>query len=169
MANFEVSACRLDKKVPMIFSWNACWLDNKLHFELDLSFSFCGGLTLFWSSTGRQKLDGSLLTGRRYVRTSSSVVCLHADKALWFIRTLVMQVVKNNLNPIWRPFRISLRSLCGGDVESPIKVLFHFNFHLFFNLFSICIVINIACKTVSLHNPWKMSCKTLWFAPFKLF
>ncbi|KAG8009345.1 Copine-3 [Nibea albiflora] len=31
-------------------------------------------------------------------------------------------VVKNNLNPIWRPFRISLRSLCGGDVEKPIKV-----------------------------------------------
>lgn len=33
-----------------------------------------------------------------------------------------VQVVKNNLNPIWKPFRISLRSLCGGDVEKPIKV-----------------------------------------------
>ncbi|XP_075968699.1 copine-3-like isoform X2 [Anarhichas minor] len=32
------------------------------------------------------------------------------------------EVVNNNLNPIWRPFRISLRSLCGGDVERPIKV-----------------------------------------------
>ncbi|TDG97083.1 hypothetical protein EPR50_G00222290 [Perca flavescens] len=32
------------------------------------------------------------------------------------------EVVKDNLNPIWRPFRISLRSLCGGDVERPIKV-----------------------------------------------
>ncbi|XP_069369186.1 copine-3-like isoform X1 [Paralichthys olivaceus] len=32
------------------------------------------------------------------------------------------EVVYNNLNPIWRPFRISLRSLCGGDVEKPIKV-----------------------------------------------
>uniref|UniRef100_A0A7N8Y8F6 Copine-3 n=1 Tax=Mastacembelus armatus TaxID=205130 RepID=A0A7N8Y8F6_9TELE len=32
------------------------------------------------------------------------------------------EVVNNNLNPIWRPFRISLRSLCGGDVEKPIKV-----------------------------------------------
>uniref|UniRef100_A0A3Q4H432 C2 domain-containing protein n=1 Tax=Neolamprologus brichardi TaxID=32507 RepID=A0A3Q4H432_NEOBR len=31
-------------------------------------------------------------------------------------------VVYNNLNPIWRPFRISLRTLCGGDVEKPIKV-----------------------------------------------
>uniref|UniRef100_A0A3Q4HAZ3 C2 domain-containing protein n=1 Tax=Neolamprologus brichardi TaxID=32507 RepID=A0A3Q4HAZ3_NEOBR len=33
-----------------------------------------------------------------------------------------MKVVYNNLNPIWRPFRISLRTLCGGDVEKPIKV-----------------------------------------------
>uniref|UniRef100_A0A3P8VWB0 Copine-3 n=1 Tax=Cynoglossus semilaevis TaxID=244447 RepID=A0A3P8VWB0_CYNSE len=32
------------------------------------------------------------------------------------------EVVSNNLNPIWRPFRVSLRSLCGGDVENPIKV-----------------------------------------------
>lgn len=32
------------------------------------------------------------------------------------------EVVKNNLNPTWRPFRVSLRSLCGGDVEKPIKV-----------------------------------------------
>ncbi|KAI3355082.1 hypothetical protein L3Q82_017957 [Scortum barcoo] len=32
------------------------------------------------------------------------------------------EVVNNNLNPIWRPFRVSLRSLCGGDVEKPIKV-----------------------------------------------
>ncbi|TKS88028.1 Copine-3 [Collichthys lucidus] len=39
-------------------------------------------------------------------------------------RRLDKKVVKNNLNPIWRPFRISLRSLCGGDVEKPIKVEF---------------------------------------------
>ncbi|KAM9713104.1 copine-3-like isoform 2-T2 [Menidia menidia] len=32
------------------------------------------------------------------------------------------EVIYNNLNPTWRPFRISLRSLCGGDVEKPIKV-----------------------------------------------
>ncbi|XP_034027635.1 copine-3-like isoform X2 [Thalassophryne amazonica] len=32
------------------------------------------------------------------------------------------EVVKNNLNPTWTPFRISLRSLCGGEVENPIKV-----------------------------------------------
>ncbi|KAK2858643.1 hypothetical protein Q5P01_003263 [Channa striata] len=32
------------------------------------------------------------------------------------------EVVKNNLNPVWRPFRISLLSLCGGNVEKPIKV-----------------------------------------------
>ncbi|XP_041817047.1 copine-3-like isoform X2 [Chelmon rostratus] len=32
------------------------------------------------------------------------------------------EVVKHNLNPVWRPFRIPLQSLCGGDVEKPIKV-----------------------------------------------
>uniref|UniRef100_A0A674P3E7 Copine-3 n=1 Tax=Takifugu rubripes TaxID=31033 RepID=A0A674P3E7_TAKRU len=32
------------------------------------------------------------------------------------------EVVKNNLNPTWKPFRIPLQSLCGGDVEKPIKV-----------------------------------------------
>ncbi|CAJ1081774.1 copine-3-like isoform X2 [Xyrichtys novacula] len=32
------------------------------------------------------------------------------------------EVVKNNLNPIWRPFRIPLQLLCGSDVEKPIKV-----------------------------------------------
>uniref|UniRef100_A0A668ASY2 Copine-3 n=1 Tax=Myripristis murdjan TaxID=586833 RepID=A0A668ASY2_9TELE len=31
------------------------------------------------------------------------------------------EVVKNNLNPTWRPFRIPLQSLCGGDMEKPIK------------------------------------------------
>ncbi|XP_051969733.1 copine-3 [Xyrauchen texanus] len=32
------------------------------------------------------------------------------------------EVVKNNLNPSWRPFKISLQSVCGGDIEKPIKV-----------------------------------------------
>ncbi|XP_028818181.1 copine-3 isoform X1 [Denticeps clupeoides] len=32
------------------------------------------------------------------------------------------EVVKNNLNPSWRPFKIPLQSLCGGDLEKPIKV-----------------------------------------------
>ncbi|XP_028288420.1 copine-3-like [Parambassis ranga] len=32
------------------------------------------------------------------------------------------EVINNNLNPTWRPFQISLRALCGGEVEKPIKV-----------------------------------------------
>ncbi|XP_014836935.1 PREDICTED: copine-3-like isoform X1 [Poecilia mexicana] len=32
------------------------------------------------------------------------------------------EVVKNNLNPTWKPFRVPLQSLCGGDLEKPIKV-----------------------------------------------
>lgn len=33
------------------------------------------------------------------------------------------EVVNNNLNPTWKPFRIPLQSLCGGDLEKPIKVI----------------------------------------------
>ncbi|XP_025056017.1 copine-3 isoform X4 [Alligator sinensis] len=32
------------------------------------------------------------------------------------------EVIKNNLNPVWRPFKISLNSLCYSDMEKPIKV-----------------------------------------------
>ncbi|XP_056155076.1 copine-3-like isoform X2 [Lampris incognitus] len=32
------------------------------------------------------------------------------------------EVVMYNLNPTWRPFRIPLQSLCGGDMERQIKV-----------------------------------------------
>ncbi|KAG7488281.1 hypothetical protein MATL_G00033500 [Megalops atlanticus] len=32
------------------------------------------------------------------------------------------EVVKRNLNPSWRPFRIPLQSLCGGGMQRPIKV-----------------------------------------------
>ncbi|KAM3841259.1 copine-3 isoform 1-T2 [Vipera latastei] len=32
------------------------------------------------------------------------------------------EVVKNNLNPVWRPFKISLNSLCYGDMDKAIKV-----------------------------------------------
>ncbi|KAF6716414.1 Copine-3 [Oryzias melastigma] len=32
------------------------------------------------------------------------------------------EVVKNTLNPVWKPFRIPVQSLCGGDVEKSIKV-----------------------------------------------
>uniref|UniRef100_A0A3P9NMD8 Copine-3 n=1 Tax=Poecilia reticulata TaxID=8081 RepID=A0A3P9NMD8_POERE len=71
VANFEVSARRLDQK----FLW---WSDPFLEF---------------------------------YKQTETGWQLAH--------RT---EVVYNNLNPVWRPFRISLRALCGGDVEKPIKV-----------------------------------------------
>uniref|UniRef100_UPI00358E44A1 copine-4 n=1 Tax=Myxine glutinosa TaxID=7769 RepID=UPI00358E44A1 len=31
------------------------------------------------------------------------------------------EVIKNNLNPIWTPFTVSINSLCSGDHEKPIK------------------------------------------------
>ncbi|XP_040287811.1 copine-3 [Bufo bufo] len=32
------------------------------------------------------------------------------------------EVIKNNLNPVWRPFKIPLQALCNGDMEKPIRV-----------------------------------------------
>ncbi|XP_058478346.1 copine-3-like isoform X1 [Solea solea] len=32
------------------------------------------------------------------------------------------EVVKNNLNPTWKRFRVPMQALCGGDVEKSIKV-----------------------------------------------
>ncbi|XP_063816237.1 copine-1 isoform X1 [Pseudophryne corroboree] len=32
------------------------------------------------------------------------------------------EVIKNNLNPIWKKFSVPLQSLCGGDMNRPIKV-----------------------------------------------
>ena len=32
------------------------------------------------------------------------------------------EVIKNTLNPTWRPFPVLVRSLCNGDVERTIKV-----------------------------------------------
>nr|XP_045011340.1 copine-6 isoform X2 [Jaculus jaculus] len=40
------------------------------------------------------------------------------DQLVW--RT---EVVKNNLNPSWEPFRLSLHSLCSCDVHRPLKFL----------------------------------------------
>ncbi|MBZ3881323.1 Leucine-rich repeat-containing protein 16B, partial [Sciurus carolinensis] len=41
-----------------------------------------------------------------------------SDQLVW--RT---EVVKNNLNPNWEPFRLSLHSLCSCDVHRPLKFL----------------------------------------------
>ncbi|CAL1596437.1 unnamed protein product [Knipowitschia caucasica] len=71
IANFEVSARRLDKK----YLW---WSDPFLEF---------------------------------FKQTETGWQLAH--------RT---EVVKNNVNPTWRPFRISLRALCGGDAEKTIRV-----------------------------------------------
>lgn len=78
VANFEVSAHKLDKK----YLW---WSDPFLEF---------------------------------YKQTETGWQLAH--------RT---EVIYNNLNPTWRPFRISLRALCGGDVEKPIKVYCYDHHH----------------------------------------
>ncbi|XP_070558372.1 copine-8-like isoform X2 [Ptychodera flava] len=32
------------------------------------------------------------------------------------------EVIKNNLNPVWKPFKLSVRALCNGDLDRTIKV-----------------------------------------------
>uniref|UniRef100_A0A8D2ZJJ4 Copine-3 n=1 Tax=Scophthalmus maximus TaxID=52904 RepID=A0A8D2ZJJ4_SCOMX len=51
------------------------------------------------------------------------------------------EVVKNNLNPTWRRFRVPLQSLCGGDVEKSIKVntLTHTHTHTHVSLNPMCL------------------------------
>lgn len=57
----------------------------------------------------------------------------NGDPLLWLLRWnlfvniyfFVVQFVKNTLNPVWKPFRIPMQSLCGGDVEKSIKVRKH--------------------------------------------
>ena len=51
------------------------------------------------------------------------------------IYTLDLQVIKNNLNPSWRPFEIKAQRLCAGDVEKQIKVIIFIDFG-----FCICFV-----------------------------
>lgn len=33
-----------------------------------------------------------------------------------------LQVIKNTLDPVWKPFTVPLISLCNGDVDRNIKV-----------------------------------------------
>ena len=35
---------------------------------------------------------------------------------------VILQVVKNDLNPSWMSFSIALATLCGGDYDAPIRV-----------------------------------------------
>ncbi|MFT7816862.1 copine-2-like [Arapaima gigas] len=49
-------------------------------------------------------------------------LCKRGDDGNWMLvhRT---EVVKNTLDPVWKPFTVPLLSLCNGDVEKEIKVL----------------------------------------------
>lgn len=36
-----------------------------------------------------------------------------------------LQVIKNTLNPTWRPFNLAENVMCGGDKNKDIKVCIH--------------------------------------------
>ncbi|XP_053553172.1 copine-1 isoform X2 [Bombina bombina] len=44
-----------------------------------------------------------------------------ADNGSWQL-AYRSEVIKNNLNPSWKKFSVPLQTLCGGDVNKPIKV-----------------------------------------------
>ncbi|XP_078492602.1 copine-3 isoform X1 [Ciona intestinalis] len=35
------------------------------------------------------------------------------------------EVIKNNLNPTWKPFSVAVQTLCGGDLSRKIKIICH--------------------------------------------
>lgn len=44
---------------------------------------------------------------------------------LWCCVFFNFQTVMNNLNPVWKSFKVSLNSLCAGDHERKLQVLTH--------------------------------------------
>lgn len=48
------------------------------------------------------------------------ILCNNADGSWTVVHRT--EVVKNNLNPHWRPFQLPLHSLCGGNKSKPIKL-----------------------------------------------
>lgn len=52
--------------------------------------------------------------GDRHLSSSCLLMCVY---------TPLQQVIKNNLNPVWEPFKVSLISLCSCDDERKLKVM----------------------------------------------
>ncbi len=126
-----MEARKLDNKVrhEMWVCEFALILNCKMHSVSKFGFTCRISLenqTPIWNFTGRRKQAGSLLTELRCI-VCCVFVCRCGVLTLWTVVVNVngyfsYQVVKNNLNPCWRPFKIPLRSLCAGDMEKPIKV-----------------------------------------------
>ena len=61
-----------------------------------------------------------------YMRMSTSALFFIIQQVrtnfLYFFFVVILQVVKNNLNPSWMSFSIALATLCGGDYDAPIRV-----------------------------------------------
>ncbi|XP_070574853.1 copine-3-like [Ptychodera flava] len=66
-----------------------------------------------------QKLDKKDLFGK----SDPYLEFWKADNRGDFILVHRTEVIKNNQNPTWKPFKISVQSLCNGDYEKKIKVI----------------------------------------------
>ena len=66
------------------------------------------------------------LVHRTEVSTSSffSLSAILRVQVLFFLSDVLppIQVIKNNLNPVWEPFKVSLISLCSCDEDRKLKV-----------------------------------------------
>ncbi|CAK6952006.1 copine-3-like [Scomber scombrus] len=68
------------------------------------------------------EVAGRKLDKKDFFGKSDPFLEFHKQTATGWMLAHRTEVVKYNLNPVWRPFKIPIQALCGGDVEKPIKV-----------------------------------------------
>uniref|UniRef100_A0A2C9JVQ8 C2 domain-containing protein n=1 Tax=Biomphalaria glabrata TaxID=6526 RepID=A0A2C9JVQ8_BIOGL len=93
---------------PYIFSYTLCVIyviisDNRL--LMKSGSSYCFKYFLLFSLT----------------KSRASLVALNVNRAV-SQPSFISSVVKNNLNPSWRPFELSVQKLCGGNKQQNIKI-----------------------------------------------
>ena len=64
---------------------------------------------------------------------------------------VILQVVKNNLNPSWMSFSIALATLCGGDYDAPIRVSSIIMIIINGNYYQFNLKVDKICVTKALH------------------
>lgn len=118
---YSRSLCSLKNKVGSSF-WKDIFWAMKLHFGNVLFISYVLGFEL-------QEMNDSSISQQFCLEQSrcegmtnfGSLLSSHVNCTICL---LFLQVIKNNLNPVWRPFKISLNSLCYSDMDKSIKVVY---------------------------------------------
>lgn len=58
------------------------------------------------------------------VKYNVIVKCLDTEAGMFILAcsNFLFKVIKNNLNPSWKKFSVSLQTFCNSDLNKPIKV-----------------------------------------------